>query len=152
MASSTFSPEIANAICARLEAGESLRTICASDGMPHRATVHRWLDEHESFRDQYARARDKGLDVLADEILEIANTPHEGTVVTSKEWGEEIKTGDMLEHRKLQVDARKWYLSKLAPKRYGDRLHTEHSGEVSVTGLAGRMRNRRPAAGVEDLV
>lgn len=148
----TFTPEVAAEICRRLAAGESLRAICKDEGMPPESTVRGWVtDDVQGFAAQYARARDTGLDCIADEIIEIANTPHEGTVVTSKEWGEEIKTGDMLEHRKLQVDARKWYLSKLAPKRYGDRLHTEHSGEVAVTSLAAKMR-RRGAARVEDLV
>ena len=28
----------------------------------------------------------------------------------------------MVNHRRLRVDSRKWYVSKLAPKRYGDRI------------------------------
>ena len=28
----------------------------------------------------------------------------------------------MIEHRRLQVDARKWAAGKLAPKKYGDKL------------------------------
>lgn len=147
---SSYTQEVANAICLRLENGESLRAICSDEDMPARTTVHRWLDANENFRSQYARARDKGLDMLADEIIEIADTPQEGETETSKEWGTEVKKGDMLEHRKLQVDARKWYLSKLAPKRYGEKLHTEHSGEIGITQLADRMRSRR--GGVDDLV
>jgi hypothetical protein len=38
------------------------------------------------------------------------------------------RTGDMLGHRRLQVEARKWYAAKLAPKKYGDRL--ELGGEL----------------------
>lgn len=37
-------------------------------------------------------------------------------------------TGDMVERTKLQIDARKWRLSKMAPKRYGDRVTQEISG------------------------
>jgi len=33
----------------------------------------------------------------------------------------EIVEGDMIEHRRLQVDARKWMLAKMLPKKYGDR-------------------------------
>ena len=31
-------------------------------------------------------------------------------------------------HQRLRFDARRWYLSKLAPKRYGDKLTTEVTG------------------------
>jgi hypothetical protein len=40
----------------------------------------------------------------------------------------EVTRGDMTEHRRLRVDVRKWYLSKIAPKRYGERLAHEVSG------------------------
>lgn len=40
----------------------------------------------------------------------------------------ETVTADMVERTKLQIDARKWRLSKMAPKRYGDRLNLEASG------------------------
>jgi hypothetical protein len=41
---------------------------------------------------------------------------------TGKITSREVITGDMIERARLQVDTRKWYTSKLAPKRYGDRL------------------------------
>lgn len=37
----------------------------------------------------------------------------------------EVTTGDSVERSKLRVDTRKWYLSKLAPKRYGDRIQID---------------------------
>lgn len=115
--------------------------------MPSEALVRSWvIDDMQGFAAHYARARDIGLDCIADEIREISDTPVLGETETSKEWGTEVKKGDMLEHRRLQVDARKWYLSKLAPKRYGDRQAVEHSGEVTVRGLSNRMRGRGPLA------
>ncbi len=51
----------------------------------------------------------------------------------------------MIEHRRLQVDARKWYAGKLRPKVYGDKIQQEHSGEVTVIGMAERMRQRKGA-------
>lgn len=125
----TYTPEIATAICTRLATGESLRSICRDEGMPHRATVHRWLiDNVGGICDQYTRAREVGLDELAEEILEIADTPQDGE--ETEDDGEKVKTrrGDMLGHRRLQVDARKWILSKLAPKKYGERTAMELTG------------------------
>lgn len=149
---STYTPEMAAAICERLSAGESLRAICRAEGMPPESTVRNWVvDDTQGFAARYARARDIGLDCIAEEIREIADSPEEGEVATTKEWGTEVKRGDMLEHRRLKVDSRKWYLSKLAPKRYGDRQAVEHSGEVTVAGLAERMRKRTAEPG-QDLV
>lgn len=126
---STYTPEIAARICERLAAGESLRAICRDDHMPHRATVHRWLiDNVEGFCDQYARAREVGLDELAEEALEIADTPVEGLRREESDDGYKEVREDMLGHRKLQVDTRKWLLAKLAPKKYGEKSSMELTG------------------------
>lgn len=134
MKSKLYTPELAAEICKRLAAGESLRSICRGEGMPCDFTVRQWvIDDHEGFATQYARARDKGLDALAEEALAIADTPVAGVKEVEKLDREgkpytEITRGDMIEHRRLQVDTRKWYLSKLAPKRYGERTAVEVSG------------------------
>ena len=126
---STYTPEIAALICERLATGESLRAICRDEGLPHRATVHRWLiDNVQGFCDQYARAREVGLDELAEEALEIADTPQEGEETEDDGEKVKVKRGDMLGHRKLQVDTRKWLLSKLAPKKYGEKTSMELTG------------------------
>lgn len=138
---SQLTGELAEAICARLATGESLRSICRDEGMPAEATVRLWvIEDRDGFAAQYTRARDIGLDSLADEIVDISNTPQMGQKTVSKATGMEITEGDMIEHRRLQVEARKWYLSKLAPKRYGERLAVEHSGEI---GIAERLREAR---------
>ena len=109
--------------------GESLRAICRDDHLPPESTVRGWyVDDIESFAAQYARARDIGLDAMADQAMEIADTQEEGVKTVDKWSGSEVHRADMLEHRRLRFDARRWYLSKLAPKRYGDRLHTELTG------------------------
>lgn len=126
---SSYTPEIAAEICERLANGESLLAMCRDSHMPHRATVHRWItDNVEGFCDKYARSRDIGLDAMADEILEISDTPVEGQRTEQSADGFKVVTEDMLGHRRLQVDARKWYLSKLAPKKYGDKTAMELTG------------------------
>ena len=57
-------------------------------------------------------------------------------VTTTKADGStETKDGDMIERARRQVDSRKWLLSKLAPKKYGDKLQTEHSGIMRVVAI-----------------
>lgn len=132
---SSFTPEVAAEICERLANGESLRGICAGEDMPGMSTVFRWLGENETFREQYARAREAQADTLADEIVHIADTPMEGATVTSKEWGDEVKRGDMIEHRKLRVDARKWFAAKLAPKKYGDKQQVDLNAKMAISDM-----------------
>lgn len=120
-----FDQAIADRICERLAEGESLRAVCRDEGFPAMATVFRWLadDAYLPFREQYARAREAQAHNLADEIIDIANTPLLGVETKVKDdGGRETTEGDMLGHRKLQIDARKWYLSKVLPKVYGDKL------------------------------
>jgi hypothetical protein len=129
MGHSYHTPELAAEICKRLANRESLRRICEDLHMPPESSVRQWvIDDVEGFAAQYARARDVALDAMADEVLEISDTPQLGEKTKSSALGVEVTEGDMIEHRRLRVDSRKWYLSKLAPKRYGDRLALEHSG------------------------
>ena len=79
-----YSPQIANEICERLAQGESLRGICADMHMPTDTAVRMWaLDNVEGFASQYARARGIGYERLADEIMQIADTPQQGETVVS---------------------------------------------------------------------
>jgi len=132
---SDYTPELAAAICSRIADGESLRTICSADGMPDKSTVFRWLASNEDFRDQYARAREAQADFYAEEIIEISDDGTNDWMErrSESEKGAGVNTGWVLngEHvqrSRLRVDARKWYASKVAPKKYGDKFINEHSG------------------------
>ncbi len=124
---SAFSQAIADRICEQLADGESLRNICLVEGMPHKATVYRWLEGNEAFRDQYTRAREQQADHYAAEIIEIADDGTNDTYET--EDGRELVDHEVVARSKLRVDARKWAASKLAPKKYGERTQLEHTGK-----------------------
>lgn len=114
---------IFNTICDRIEKGESLRAILLEKDMPSSSTFYIWLDSDENKSKRYARATELRADYLFDEIINIADNTHEGVVIETDDNGRtKEKKGDMLGHRKLQVDSRKWILSKLNPKKYGDKL------------------------------
>lgn len=127
---SIYTKELADEICRRLAAGESLRSITRLPDMPAESTVRAWaVDDYEGFSAQYARAREIGYHGLFDEILEIADTTQEGVKTVRKATGIEETTADMIEHRRLRVDARKWMLSKALPKIYGDKIAAELTGK-----------------------
>jgi hypothetical protein len=145
---SDYTAELAAMICERLTDGESQRSICRDEGMPAERTVRRWALENEEFSPQYARAREIGYLCMADEMLEIADTTQEGVKILEKTSGKETVTGDMIEHRRLQVDTRKWMLARMLPKIFGDRQHLEHSGSIGFNEelIAARERARKANA------
>ena len=137
----TYTPELAAEICARLAEGESLRSICKTEGYPPASTVRGWVvADVEGFAEQYARARDTGLDAMAEELLDIADDSSQDTTIGKR--GDEIMDAEYVARSKLRVEARKWYLSKLAPKRYGDSQRVEVEGTVDIALAITAARKR----------
>ena len=126
---STYSQELADRICERLADGETLRAICRDEDMPSERTVRSWALTNEELSPQYARAREIGYATLFDQMLEIADTPQPGVTTKETDKGTETRTGDMIEHRRLRVDTRKWMLAKALPKVYGDKVSAELTGK-----------------------
>ena len=93
------------------------------------STFYKWLDDDSDKAKRYARACEIRQELMFEHIWEIANTPEEGIETISRASGVEIKTGDMLGHRRLKIDALKWQLSKLNPKKYGDKIDHTTDGE-----------------------
>lgn len=128
---SSFLQATADTICDRLAKGESLRAICSDDNMPSKPTVLRWLsDDIQGFRAQYARARELQADHLVDEILEISDDGTNDYMERKGADGQSLGwqlNGEHVQRSRLRVDSRKWFASKVAPKKYGDKL--ELSGD-----------------------
>ena len=91
-----------------------------------------WMVKSEKLKELYNYAREVRSDVLFEEIITIADTPIEGRKTKITDRGIEETVGDMTEHRKLQIDARKWVVAKMQPKKYGESIKTEISGELKV--------------------
>lgn len=110
-------------ICLEMEKGRSLRSILKEDdNMPSTSTFYIWLTEDPIKSKRYELAADLRTDILFDEIVDIAYNIEIGTTTKETERGVEVTTGDMLGHRRLKIDALKWSLSKLNPKKYGDKI------------------------------
>lgn len=118
---SEFTQAIADAICERIADGESLRKICAEETMPNKATVFRWMAVHKEFSDQYARAREEQAELLADEIIEIADDGRNDKYIDPESRQDRVDH-DVIARSRLRVEARKWVAAKLKPKKYGDKV------------------------------
>jgi hypothetical protein len=144
-----FTPEITAIILQRIADGESVRAICRDDAMPSLSAFFRWVSENDKFREQYDAATDVRAEAIFEEALEIADTVLIGEKVKTSGEGESLKvetqTGDMVERARLKVDTRKWFLSKLKPKRYGERLDLNHSGNIDLS-VTDRLKEARERA------
>ena|ERR1700677_1889117 len=120
-----YTDELAELICSDIATStKSLKTICEDSGYPDPATIYRWLHKYKPFCEMYTRARQDQAQLMAEQIIEIADTTEVGEVVTVTPRGTETRTGDMTDHRRLRIDARKWVASKLLPMKYGDSRDT----------------------------
>lgn len=132
-----FSAAVLGKICSKLENGTPMAVICRDETMPAVRTVGDWQARDKAVSASIARAREVGFDALAAECLEIADTPLPGVTEVTKEWGTEIRHEDMLGHRKLQIETRLKLLSKWDPKRYGEKVDLELTGDAVVKVIIG---------------
>ncbi|MFW6278189.1 MAG: hypothetical protein ACOC1T_02150 [Halorhodospira sp.] len=112
-----YSKALANRLCQRLAAGESLRSICASDKFPSISTVLLWVvdGDHEEFSEQYVRAREAAGYAHADRVVE----------TVEKLLADKLKP----DVAKAVMDGLKWSAERMAPK--------SHSPRHQVTGEGG---------------
>ena len=138
-----YSQDLADAICDKLSDGVSLRTICQDESMPDKSTVFRWIRTKDDFRDQYEKAKQESADAMAEETLYIADNPVMGEIRTIRADGSvEIKQDEMLGHRRLQIDTRKWLMAKMKPKKYGDKIDMTTNGKDLPTPILGGLTKK----------
>ena len=119
---SKYTEEIADQICDLVSNGVNLRSVCRMDGMPAWRTVYDWVVARPDFAARLARARELGYDALAEEALEISNTPVMGQKQVMGDKSTYTTVEDMLGHRKLQIETRLKLLACWDPKKYGNKV------------------------------
>lgn len=106
--------EAAGRVIEGMESGLSAFKACKAAGVGW-STWSEWLAADAELASRYARARACLVERMAQELADIADEP--------PPLGPDgkVDSGWVQKHR-LQVDTRKWLLSKLAPKKYGERI------------------------------
>lgn len=122
-----FSEELFESICSKLETTAiGLHVICKEAGIAPK-TFYSWLDD-ENLRNRYTRARDIQADLLADQIIQLADDKSHDT--QAGEFGE-VGNAAAIQRSRLQVEARKWIAAKLKPKKYGDKVEVDQTISVN---------------------
>jgi hypothetical protein len=100
------SAETVGEICARLATGETTRKITRGMGSNFERAFWKRMQSDSAFAATISRARETGQETLTAETIDIADAATEENVNSAR----------------LRIWARQWYASKLAPKKYGDKL------------------------------
>lgn len=103
---SAYTAKIADRILNGLMDGKSMRKLCEADDMPDRSTVLRWMAADEAFATRCAHARALQADLMDDLIIDTA----------------EACTPETAASDRVKISAYQWRASKLAPKKYGDKV------------------------------
>lgn len=93
----------------RVSVGETISAISADEHMPATSTIWLELQRDDAFSDRYAKAKEKQLLRMEEDLLAIADNV---STVSRAE----------VDRARLQIDARKWVMSKRLPKKYGERV------------------------------
>ncbi|HHI2788604.1 TPA: DNA-binding protein [Escherichia coli] len=110
-----YTEEKALEICELVADGQSINKISKMPDMPARSTILKWFRDVPEFSDMYMRAKEIGFEILADEIIDIADAAEN----TDK---------DQCRRHQLMIETRKWLLAKLQPRKYGERVTQEIVG------------------------
>ena len=132
-----YSAKFGDKILAKVSAGKSIMQICKVSPNPTRETFYKWLRENKDFADNYERAIVSRADLLAEQIIEIADDIENDFAENKTEDGKTYAANNArIARAKLQIDARKWAAARMSPKKYGNNIKAEldnnHSGEIQV--------------------
>lgn len=108
--------------------GNPLNKVCENYGHTY-SSVYWAITSNEEYSKLYARAKELRAHILAEEIIAISDD-NSGDVIIHTLTGERIENKEFVNRSRLKVDARKWAVSKMLPKVYGDKIDVEHSGTI----------------------
>jgi hypothetical protein len=109
-----WSDELVKDICDHLSTGKSIIDVGNLPGYPSSDSIYRQMHRDPVFASAIACAREAGQDHEADECVRMADQ------ATAENW----------QIVKLRIWARQWRAAKLAPKKFGEKIDINHSGEV----------------------
>jgi hypothetical protein len=112
-----YSKELTDNICTLIAQGNSMRSICERKEMPEMQTIWRWLREYKLFSEQYAKAT---IDRTESQLEELNNLGD--TSIDEAKLADPKSANAIVQAYKLKADNMKWVMSKMKPKKYGDKL------------------------------
>ena len=115
-------------VCDRLIQGEPLVMICADHTMPSTNQIMRYLFDDEVAREMYYAAREMQCETLAEEAMMVANDDSDDHSIDDR--GRRISHNEVVQRARVKIDTIRFMMSKMSPKRYGDKNVTEIQGSA----------------------
>jgi len=98
--------------------------------MPSASTVCLWITKHPEFSEHYAKAQDVRATLGFDDIQEVADNGSNDWIAHNDPDNPGYRAnGEHIQRSRLRVDTMKWRLARMNPKRYGERVTQELTGE-----------------------
>lgn len=148
-----YTEKLGDYVCEELSKGRSLRAICNDPDIPPESTVRNWVMStdplHAKFKAKYKIAREIQADTLVEEILSIADDSEQDFSVNGE--GEKVPNAAHILRSRLRVDVRKWFASKVLPKRYGDKLEVSGDPDAPLVPIINISVSRPALTSVEPL-
>ena len=105
----TYNDKLIDTFLDRIMDGRVLVSVCKDHDMQRKSTVYQWLAESDKqdFTDRYIKACKIRAEVIAENMID---------KIESVELDK-----DAIAQARLELDAKKWFLAKLHPTKYGDK-------------------------------
>lgn len=116
--------------------GMSVTDACKLPDTVSNTTFYEYVANDSTKADKYARASEIRANLMFDEIITIADESVNDIIIG--EDGVEKVNHENIQRSRLRVDARKWALSKMNPKKYSDnsKLDVTTNGEnINIVSL-----------------
>lgn len=110
----------------------------AIEGKLSPSTFYEILENDKDKANKYACACAQRADLIFEETLEIADDSNED--ITYKD-GVAIENQKVVQRDRLRVETRKWFLSKLHPKKYGDKSEIDLRVRENVQPVINFIKN-----------
>lgn len=140
-----YTPELANKICDQISQGLSLRTICESEDMPSGVSIFAWLKLYPDFLKQYELATDERTESQQEILIDLGDR-----AIEHAEEADPKAANAVVSAYKLKADNLKWSMSKMKPKKYGDKIDMTTNGKdlpiplLNVLHNNGNQENSQP--------
>lgn len=124
-------------ICKKLETADCGILKLCKEFLVSTETFYETINNDEIASKRYASAKQRQIENYSDKIHEI-----EDEMLNAVQNCDPKCSNAVAQTYKLKIDNLKWLLSKLVPKKYGDRIDMNHSGSVDLSSAITEARNR----------
>lgn len=104
-------------------------------------TFYAYIDQDVERSKRYTRATELRAERMAEDMLNISDSVEDDLITLPD--GREVVNNNVVNRDKLRVETRKWLMAKLYPKKFGDKISTEHSGEITTVTMTPEQRDKR---------